>query len=364
MDKKRDDSGRSYTLSYPRVVRLVRAAIAALLAIAALVEWVLAWLSFARPLLEGGRLADQPLRPLLAANAGLLITVWSVALIFALLPDLALSEQGLAVRTLFGWRTVPWGLVSEVRTVPFTQPGRRLVLVQGVWRWSGLWSPLVSMCLGAGQARGVMFSSAIRDFEPLVDRLRQAVAEANPNVLFDDEFFSLPARLVFEPRSTLSGLTKQARENGWPLAISAQAMAAVTVGLLLIQLLVLAFWGGAWWQPLVIVAAGAAEWGAGALYLYALGGLFPGDVEMRKAVLLYPIAQVPRALLALPMFALVAAGLPSVAAAVGAVGIVWAVWLTALVVQYVYRLPAILPALFGASIQALFQLMLLALIIH
>ncbi len=357
-----ENNGRSFTLSYPRVVRLARLALAGLLLIAALVVWAQAWVQFVGPLFEGARLADRPLRPLLAANVGLPLAIWGATLVFAFLPDLALTADGLAVRTLWGWRSVPWRVVTAVRTVTFTRSARRLVIVHGRWGWGGAWSTLVSICVGAGIEPALLFTSAIRDFEPLVGRLRSEAARANPNLLLDDEFFSLPARLAAEPVPTLAGLTDQSREDGWPLAISAQAMAGVSAGLLLVLLLVLAFRGGVWWEPLVIVLAGAAEWLAGATYLYALSAVFPGELEMRQAALLYPIAQIPRALLTVPMLALVAAGLPFLASMVGLAAILWAVVLTALLVQQAYRLPSVLPALAGAAIQALFQFMLLALI--
>jgi len=72
------------------------------------------------------------------------------------------------------------------------------------------------------------------------------------------------------------------------------------------------------------------------------------------------VPQIPRALLALPMAMLVAAGLPFLAAMVGLVGVVWAVILTALLVQEIYSLKSILPTAVGGTLQALFQFLVLA----
>jgi len=223
----------------------------------------------------------------------------------------------------------------------------------------------VSACLGAGFKPGILFTSAIRDFEPLVDRLRQEVALAAPEAVLDDRFFSLPARLVFEPVPTLDGLVGQSRDEDWAMANLAQparVMAAVTAGLLLIQVLMLILKGGAWWKPVALVGLGAVEWAAGALYFYALGAFLPGEVELYQGARLYPYAQIPRALLALPMAMLVAAGLPFLASMVGLAAIVWAVILTAVLVQQVYRLPSILPAMAGAALQALALFVLLVLV--
>jgi len=355
----------SYTLSYPRLVRLARIAIVLLLAVAALVQWVLVWVHFIQPLIQGAALAAQPLRPLIAANLGLLLTFGSLALVTLFLPDLALADEGLAVRTLFGWRIMPWAAVTAVRTIPFGRSSRKLVLVQGGGGRRISWLHLVSACLGAGFKPGILFTSAIRDFEPLVDRLRQEVALAAPQAVFDDQFFSLPARLVFEPVPTLDDLVGRSRDEDWEpakLAQPARAMAAVTAGLLLIQLLLLVLKGGAWWKPVVIVGLGAVEWLAGALYFYALGAFLPGEVELHQGARLYPFAQIPRALLALPMAMLVVAGLPFLASMVGLAAIVWAVILTAVLVQQVYRLPSILPAMGGAALQALAQFVVLALV--
>jgi len=59
---------------------------------------------------------------------------------------------------------------------------------------------------------------------------------------------------------------------------------------------------------------------------------------------------------------LVVAGLPFLASMVGLAAIVWAVILTAVLVQQVYRLPSILPAMGGAALQALAQFVVLALV--
>jgi hypothetical protein len=354
----------SYTLSYPRWLRLARVAVVLLLAVAALVQWVLAWVHFIQPLTQGAALAAQPLRPLIAANLGLVLTAGSVALVTLFLPDLALADDGLAVRTLLGWRVVPWTAVTAVRTIPFDRSSRRMVLVQGRWRWGMPWLHVVSACLGAGLKPGVLFTSAIRDFEPLVGRLRQEVALAAPQAVLDDQFFSLPARLTFEPVPTLDGLVDQSRDEDWApakLARPARAMAAVTAGLLLV-LLLLALKGGAWWKPMAIVALGAIEWAAGALYFYALGAFLPGEVELHQGARLYPFAQFPRALLAVPMAMLVVAGLPFLATVIGLAAILWAVILTAVLVQQVYRLPSILPAMAGAALQALAQFVVLAIV--
>ena len=355
----------SYTLTYSRWLRLARIAIVVLLAVAALVQWVLAWVHFIQPLTQGAALAAQPLRPLIAANLGLLLTVGSLAFVYLFLPDLSLADGGLAVRTLFGWRVMPWAAVAAVRTIPFERSSRKLVLVQGRGGRGVSWLHLVSACLGAGLKPGILFTSAIRDFEPLVDRLRQEVALAAPEAVLDDQFFSLPARLVFEPAPTLDGLVGQSRDEDWAMANLAQparVMAAVTAGLLLIQVLMLILKGGAWWKPVALVGLGAVEWAAGALYFYALGAFLPGEVELYQGARLYPYAQIPRALLALPMAMLVAAGLPFLASMVGLAAIVWAVILTAVLVQQVYRLPSILPAMAGAALQALALFVLLVLV--
>ena len=355
----------SYTLGYSRWVKLARIAIVLLLAVAALVQWVLAWVHFIQPLTQGAALAAQPLRPLIAANLGLPLTIASVALVFLFLPDLAMTDDGLAVRTLFGWRVMPWAAVATVRTIPFDRSSRKLVLVQGGGGRSISWLHLVSACLGAGFKPGILFTSAIRDFEPLLARLRQEVAQAAPEAAFDDQFYSLPAHLAFEPLPTLDGLAERSRQEDWTLPTMAQparAMAAVTAGLLLVQLLLLVFRGGAWWKPVALVGLGAVEWAAGALYFYALGAFLPGEVELGQGARLYPFPQIPRAVLALPMAMLVVAGLSFLATMVGLAAIVWAVILTAMLLQQTYRLPSILPAMAGAALQAFAQFVVLALV--
>jgi len=162
---------------------------------------------------------------------------------------------------------------------------------------------------------------------------------------------------------TLANLADQARDEEWPLGLSAQAMSAVAGGLLLAQLLILILEGGTWWKLLGIPVLLALEWGFGALYLYALGEVLPGSTELHQSALLYPLPQVPRALLALLTAMFVGAGVPFLAAMAGLAGVLWAVVLTAMLVQQMYRLESILPAMAGAAVQALFQFLSLALVL-
>ena len=377
-DEAGTSSGPTEILSYPRWVRWSRAGAILLLMAIVLVRWVLAWVQFLQPVIQayqsssgafaelrqilGHTLAAQPLRPLISAHVSLLVVAGAIAFIYHIFPDLSLTDEGLATRTLTGWQVIPWSRVKMVRIVSFEKPQRRLVLVQGNWsRWSP-WPRLVSVCLGAGWAPGLVLTSAIHDFKELMLRLYQDVSKAVPDALFDDEFISPSALLVVEPVPTLAMLVDQARDEGWPLSISIKVMAAVPAGLVLNQLLLWIWKVDVWWEPLAIVGLCGMEWLIGAFYLYALAEIFPGLVEFREAALLYPLPQIPRALLTLPMAMLVASGAPFLAAMLGLAGVLWAVILTSLLVQQLYGLKSILPAMIGGTFQALFQFIVLALV--
>lgn len=358
----------TYILSYPRRVRLARFGLVALLTIAALVRWALAWIAFLRPVVlyanNSSQAIDllnvQPLRPLIAAHVGLILVAGAIAFIYDFLPDLSFTDQGLAMRSVLGWNAIPWQTITAVRIAKLEESERRLVLIQGCW---SRWSPgprLVSICLGGGFAPGLFFTSDIREFAPLMSRTYQEMKESEPEVIFDDEFFALPGRMVLEPTLTLEGLVIQARDEGWPVGLSGQAMAAVVGGLVFSQLLILILFGGAWWKLPAIVGLCALEWVSGALYLYGLTEVFPAHFEFRDGILLYPMAQIPRALLSLPTAMFVAAGLPFVGAMVGLAGVLWAVILTVFLVQQMYHLKSIMPAMIGAMLQALFQFIILA----
>jgi hypothetical protein len=372
------DNRPTYILSYSRWVRWGRIGAALLLGGTSVVRWVLAWINFFGPVVQAvqgagdtsgylGRiildaLAAQPLRPFVAAHLSLFLVWGALALLYSFLPDLALADHGLAVRTLLGWRLIPWTSIDVVRILSFQKPWQRLVLVQGTWtRWSP-WPRLVSASLGGGFAPGVFFTSAIRDFVPLMTSLYHQVSAAVPGALFDDEFSSLPAQLVAEPMPTLDKLVDQAGDDGWPLSVSAMIMAAVPAGLVLVQLLILLLEGGIWWEPLAVIGLCAMEWLIGTFYLYALAEIFPSSVEIREAALLYPLPQIPRALLTIPMAMLIAARVPFLAAMLGLAGVVWAVILTAFLVQRVFRLESILPTAIGGAFQALYQFLILFLV--
>ena len=378
MTKLQGDDLPTYVLSYPRWVRWSRTGAVILLVGITLVRWVLAWVNFVRPLIEvmnntswgsseGSQvliqtLAAQPLRPLISANLSLLLVAGALAFLYAFLPDLALTDDGVAARTLLGWKVIPWTSVTVVRIISLSESDRHVVLVQGTWaRWS-IWPRLVSACLGAGFAPGLLLTSGIRDFEPLMTRLYGEVKEAVPDALFDDGFMSPSVLLILEPTSTLANLVAQARDERWPISFSAQAMAAVPAGLILLQLLLMILEGGVWWEPIAVAGLCGMEWLIGTFYLYALAEFFPGDIDFEEAALLYPLPQIPRALLAIPMAMLVAAGAPFLAAMLGLVSVLWAVILTALMVQQMYRLKSILPAVIGGAVQALFQFLILVIV--
>ncbi len=360
----------TYILSYPRSWRLARAALIVLLTGVALVQWILAWVRFLEPVLRAagqgdnllGVLAAQSLRPLLSAHASLLLVAWSLNVLHALLPDLSLVDQGLMVRTFVGWRVIPWTSVTAVRTAVMPNSGRTLLVVQGQWTSWGLSARLASAFVGAGFAPGVPIISDLRDFEPLVEHIRREVSLAAPWALWDDQFPALPVRVILEPSATLAELTAQAHQEGWPIILSVQAMAAVAGGLALAHLLLLALVGGTWWKPLIVVGLCGLEWLIGALYLYALTEVFTGRMELGQAALLYPLTQIPRALLSIPMSMLIAAGAPFLGAMLGLIGVLWAVLLTTLLVQQAFRLTSILPALPGGGLQAFFLFLILAIV--
>jgi hypothetical protein len=367
----------TYVLSYRRPLRLGRLALGVVLVVGAVVNWALAWVRFWEPVIQALRamdpaagwgrvlfeaLAAQPVRPFLVAHLSLLLTAGAVSLVYALLPDLSVVDEGLAVRTWRGWHVVPWRTIEAVRFVSMEKWELRLVLVQGSWtRWDP-WPRLVSAILGGGWAPGLLFVSTIRDFRPLVMHLYQEVRRASPDAFFDHQFMSPSVMVVTEPVSTLAGLADQAREEAWPFDLSLQAMAAVPASLIVVQLLLLLLKGGAWWKPLAIAGLCGLEWGAGALYLYGLAELLPGSTAFREGLLLYPLPQIPRALLAVPMAMLVSAGLVFPAVLLGLAGVLWAVILTALLVQQMYRLPSLLPALLGGVLQAFLQFLILAVV--
>ncbi len=371
------EAAPAYVLSYPRRVRLARTAVTVVLTVSAVATWILAWMRFAGPAVEvlltstadfdpvmrllGETLARQPLRPFLAANLGLLLTAWAVTIAADLLPDLSLAGDGLLVRRLRGWKLVPWSSLRAVRAMHLGDE-RYLVLVQGRWTRLAAGPRLASLLLGAGAAPGVLLTSAIRDFMPFMETLYREVKAHAAEPVFDDDFHSLPAALIVDSGAALDLLVEQARQETWPLSLSAQAMAAVPAGLAGVQAVILLLWGGAWWKLLALAGLCGLEWLMGALYLYALAELFQGRVDLREAARLYPLAQVPRALLALPMAMLVAAGLGFPATAVGMAAVVWAVVLTALLVQRLYRLKSVLPAVPGALLQAFYQFLLLAIV--
>ena len=366
-----------HVLGYGRPLRLARLGLILIIVAGATVNWALAWIRFWAPVIQALRtmdpavgwgrvllqaLATQPVGPFLAAHLGLLFAAAAVGLVSALLPNLSVADEGLAVRTWYGWDVIPWSTIRSVRFMSVESKDLLLVLVQGVWTRRSPWPRLISALFGAGWMPGLLFASTIRDFRPLVLHLFRQMRQASPETRFDYQFLSPSLTLVTEPVPTLARLADHARYEDWPFARSVQAMVAVPAGLVLVQLILLLLRGGAWWKPLAIAGLCGLEWATGALYLYLLGKLFSGSLNLREGALLYPMPQIPRALLAVPMAMLVPAGLLLPAALLGLAGVLWAVTLTVLLVQQLYRLPSPLLAIVGAAPQAFYQFLILTLL--
>jgi hypothetical protein len=139
----------------------------------------------------------------------------------ALLPEIETRPEGLAVRHGRGWRLVPWQRVLAITDTEISEQNHVLLLqAEGGLSWP---HRLSSLLYEGSWKPGVLITSAISNFEPLMQRVVLEVTRAQgqrptprPEPLLRTQAYSKLLQLTLRPGQAIDRLVEEAREEDPP----------------------------------------------------------------------------------------------------------------------------------------------------
>jgi hypothetical protein len=251
---------------------------------------------------------------LVAAHLALLALLALLLAIRNLLPALEARREGLMVRYVGRDVTVPWQRIKAVKVTEFSERSQ-VVLIQ----FSGGLPPgarLASLIYDGSMAPGVLVTSALANFEPLLQRIILEVMRhpSAPETSGETPIFQSDARsdallLTFQSSSAIDQLVEEAKTRPESMALAPGAVLRAARPMLLLALfpaLMLfcerAFVVGVLPDARLVITAlvlfllSLLEWPLVAIVSIVLDEMSGGGEEGNRAVYLYPLVQLPRAL--------------------------------------------------------------------
>ena len=209
-----NSTSHSPNLQYPPRIRRAATALAALVLLLNLAEYLLAWLRvfygwFAAPLQLPQTVLLAPsgniLPMLLTAHIGLAIALLTASAIAFLTPQIIVRTDGLLMRSAFGTRLVPYRRLNRIRSVEL--PDERYV----VWVDSGKGLPLqnwlASLLFGRWLWSGFLLTSDLEGFDnvlaTIVAQVKTQYGEANFAARFSEEKPTWFTSMIFTPLATI-----------------------------------------------------------------------------------------------------------------------------------------------------------------
>ncbi len=317
--------GNTQRGTYPRRISALFHWGAALLALLALLRYVVYWLQFLA--LQFPNLRGLPVFnwfPLTVAQAAapwwlLLAAHLMLAAMFAillalrhLLPELEARGEGLAVRHFNRWHVLPWSRVSAIKITELSEKSQ-VVLVQAS---NGLPAStrFASLLYDGSLKPGVLLTSAISGYEPLLQRVVQEVArhqnvqgDLDESPLFQSDaaspllFGSLRAATSIDQQVEAARETADTERFSTPLLLRAagpMAWLALFPALLLLADRTLA--QGVLPTPFLLIVAvlvfllGMLEWPVMALAASTFDEMSGDGEDGNRPFYLYPPTQLPR----------------------------------------------------------------------
>jgi len=301
---------------------------------------------------------------LLTALASLLFSVVAGALVADALPSFEIRPEGLAVTEFVRWRVLPWQRITRLHSMAL--PGERYVIFV---QYAG--APLspehivYALLAGLGNKSGVFYTSDIKGFDDLTRLILDARMRATPGVRVEDllsENVPMPVvQMAFNPFGTMNEVAGIPDEEPSSPLMNVEArpavpratlvrmqlgLALVPVGLFLVDNLVN---GGI--PPLSpnlgslvtgmigLLLLGLLELPFVALVIQVLGESILGNGEFQPALNTYPYLEMPRMLVLIAIFALVAIKAPFwLIFLLWLGGIGWTAYLTLVFTQRLYRI--------------------------
>lgn len=351
-------SGETVRGTYPGRITAILHWGTAIIAVLAVLRYVVAVLSFLAltfpsllylPVFNRLELRELP-APwwlLVAAHLALAFLLWLLLAIRNLLPPLEARSEGLLVRYFGRDVTVPWQRIKHVKVTEFSERSQ-VVLIQ----FTGglpLSARLSSLLYDGSLAPGVLLTSALSNFEPLLQRVILEVMRhpADPEAPSEVPVFQSDARsdlllLSFQSSAAIDRLVEEAKADEetkalqvGPLLRAARPMIWLALMPALILFCSRAFVLGMLPDARLVVTAlvlfllSLLEWPLVVITSIVLDEMTGGGEEGNRAVYLYPPVQLPRTLPLLGALLLTLVGVPVVPTLLWLAAIGWSFLLAA-----------------------------------
>ncbi|MBC8160563.1 MAG: hypothetical protein H7Z42_05015 [Roseiflexaceae bacterium] len=362
---------------------------ALILAVLALLRYAIYWMQFLA--LQFAPLRDLPLFDRLTLTVGQAAAPWwlliaahlMLAAMFGilialrhLLPQLEARGEGLAVRHFNRWHLLPWADVATIKVTELSEQSQ-VVLVQAN-RGLPNSTRLASLLYDGSRKPGVLITSAISGFEPLLQRVVQEVSrhqriegDLDDSPIFQSDASSALLSTSLQSSTAIDQQVEAARENSETERLSmrqllraAGPMAAIALlpALLLVvdRALVQGVLPSAFLLliALIVFVIGLLEWPVVALSATTLDEMSGDGEEGNRPFYLYPFTQLPRLI---PLgFALLAAllGIPALPILLWLAAIGWSFVLAAGLWSALYDWRGS-QLLLGGVVPVVFQLLVL-----
>lgn len=297
----------------------------------------------------------------------------------SLLPELEARENGLALRDMFSeqWKLIPWQQIKCVKATEISE-NNQVVLVQLFPRAGGLLRRFSSLLYDGNLAPGILITSAVTNFQPLLERILSEIMRVNEIRQPNNEqqplqqearswLFSLAAR----PGEVLDRLVATARGDTRTQQIATSALLQAAAPMAMLALLPALFvladgllldgtppGFGLLLSALLLWFVSMLEWPLVSLLALLFDDMTGGGEEGYRAVYLYPTAQLPRLLPLLFGLLVLAVGLPLLGLLSWIVAIVYAFFLAAALWEALFGWKGS-QAILGGLIPVIWQLMVL-----
>lgn len=251
---------------------------------------------------------------LVAAHLTLFGLVWLLFAVRNLLPALDAHRDGLTVRYVGRDVTVPWKRVKAVKVTELSEQSQ-VVLIE----FSGglpAAARLPSLLYNGSLSPGVLVTSAMTNFEPLLQRIILEVMRhpATPEQVEESPIFQSDARsegmlLAFQSSTEIDRLVETAKADSQTMRLQPRAVLQAARPMVLLALMpaLLLFFErvlvlGVLPDTRLVVTAvvlfllSMLEWPLVAIVSIMLDEMSGGGEEGNRAVYLYPLVQIPRVL--------------------------------------------------------------------
>ena len=262
-----------------------------------------------------------------------------------LLPDVESRPQGLMVRYFNRWIMIPWNEITAVKSAELSQDNHVVLLqtTNKALRWSHRVS---SLLFDGSNARGVLLTSALSTFEPLLQQIVLEVSRGKRNTESEEGILveDAPAwllRLMFKPSDAIDRLiatnrttetTKITYRGVLAAATPMIWLAAIPTAMLVAEQMI-----NSGLVPTIGRIIGAIlffvfcliEWPLAAGIAQIMEQNLEDDAHRARPFYLYPTVQLPRILVMLAALVLIVLGVPLFPTLLWLGAAVWSFLLTA-----------------------------------